>query len=180
MSALPPEYNELNRHPLGHDVNTTVRNLEPMLRRTLPENIDFQSRLAEDLPKVHADSLTVGQVLVNLVQNARDAILFDGAITIRTSKIQLDQLSCNSEQAYPGDFVCLEVEDNGTGIPADELPRIFDPFFTTKNGGMATGLGLYVVDAIVKQHGGWVQVDTSVGRGTTFAVFLPTLLRTPK
>ena len=177
MSAQHPNIRALGTHPQEYDIDQIIRGLERMLRRMVPANIDLQISEAHDLPKVHADAVTVGQVLVNLVQNASDAIERNGVIAIRTSRVHVEQASCKSEGAYSGEFVCIEVEDNGIGIPPNELSHIFEAFFTSKNGGMATGLGLTVVDAIMKQQRGWIEVRTRVGCGTRFAVFIPVVER---
>jgi two-component system cell cycle sensor histidine kinase/response regulator CckA len=116
------------------------------------------------------------QVLMNLAVNARDAMPKGGRLLLETSEKTVDEeLARLHPDASPGRFACLSVTDTGTGIPPEVLPRIFEPFFTTKEQGKGTGLGLATVFGIVKQHHGWIKVDTAAGRGTTFHVFLPAI-----
>jgi CheY-like chemotaxis protein len=114
------------------------------------------------------------QVLLNLVVNARDAMPDGGRIVITTELRMIGPEEASGiEGAAAGPYVCLGVTDTGTGIPPENLQRIFDPFFTTKETGKGTGLGLATVFGIVRQHGGWVTVDSEPGKGATFRVFLP-------
>jgi two-component system, cell cycle sensor histidine kinase and response regulator CckA len=114
------------------------------------------------------------QVLMNLVINARDAMLGGGQLDIVTQKANFDPSYVRAHvDARAGEFVCLTVSDTGTGIAPEHLPRIFEPFFTTKDLGKGTGLGLATVHGIVQQHGGWVEVESELGKGTRFKVCLP-------
>jgi CheY-like chemotaxis protein len=116
------------------------------------------------------------QVLLNLAVNARDAMPRGGNLTLRISIVDMDE---NHLQRHPearaGRFVCVSNTDTGSGIPPENLQRIFEPFFTTKEVGKGTGLGLATVYGIVKQHQGWVEVDSTVGKGTTFRIFVPNI-----
>jgi CheY-like chemotaxis protein len=114
------------------------------------------------------------QVVMNLSVNARDAMPKGGSLTITTGVVDVDQAAAaaNSE-ARPGKFVCLTVSDTGLGIDGATLKRVFEPFFTTKEVGQGTGLGLAIVYGIVKQHHGWTEIESAVGEGTTFRIFLP-------
>jgi CheY-like chemotaxis protein len=113
---------------------------------------------------------------MNLAVNARDAMPDGGQLVIKTSGEELDELAAaQSVQARPGSFVCLSVSDSGSGIAPEILPQIFEPFFTTKPAGKGTGLGLATVFGIVQQHQGWVNVQSEVGHGTTFRIYLPRL-----
>jgi two-component system, cell cycle sensor histidine kinase and response regulator CckA len=123
----------------------------------------------------------LGQVLMNLACNARDAMPRGGSLMLRTEMLTLDEgLAHRCAEARPGDFVCLSVEDTGTGIKPEDQPHIFEPFFTTKEVGRGTGLGLCTVYGIVKQHRGWIEVDSVPGEGTCFRVFLPRTMQTQR
>jgi two-component system, cell cycle sensor histidine kinase and response regulator CckA len=114
------------------------------------------------------------QVLVNLAVNARDAMPKGGSLVIRTSCQQVDGTTEKySPQARAGRSVCLVVSDTGCGIPPEDLPHIFEPFFTTKPVGKGTGLGLALVYGIVEKHGGWIDVKSEVGKGSSFSIYLP-------
>jgi CheY-like chemotaxis protein len=156
------------------DLNEVVASIGQMLKRLINENIVLDIQPDPQSPRLRADPNTLAQVLLNLALNARDAMPAGGRLTIRTSHEVLDK---RSAQALPGaragSWACLSVSDNGAGIASDVLPRIFEPFFTTKAVGKGTGLGLATVYGIVKQHHGFVAVDSSLGHGTTFRVFLP-------
>jgi len=158
------------------DMNDLVGNLTKMLHRILGEDVHLQVRFSPLPPLVHADAGMMEQVLMNLSVNARDAMPRGGNLVIQTEIVQLDAeaASCNPD-ARPGEFTCLSVTDTGTGMPEDVMQRIFEPFFTTKEVGKGTGLGLATVYGIVKQHQGWITVQSEEGAGTTFHVFLPRL-----
>lgn len=161
-------------------LNEVVTNLIKMLRRIIGENIHVESDSDTDLPFVLADIGMMEQVIVNLAVNARDAMPQGGYLRLHAKAVAFDQLAGSQHpDARPGKFVCLSVSDTGTGIDPAHLPRIFEPFFTTKEPGKGTGLGLATVYGLVKQHQGWVQVDSQVGQGTTFQVFLPALESAP-
>jgi len=112
------------------------------------------------------------QVLMNMVVNARDAMPDGGRLTVRTENVTLQPEQCKGvPEARPGRFVRLSIVDTGVGMNKDTLDQMFEPFFTTKQSG--TGLGLSVAHGIIKQHGGWISVDSEPGRGTRFRIFLP-------
>jgi signal transduction histidine kinase len=157
------------------DVNDVVANLLRMLGRLIGEHIELQFHRRKALPAVEADAGMLEQILMNLCVNARDAMPKGGRITITTEAVEVDELRANSNpDARPGQFVCLAVADTGCGMDSATLKRIFEPFFTTKEVGKGTGLGLATVYGIVAQHKGWVEVESQLGQGTTFRVFLPT------
>lgn len=160
--------------PRTIDLNLVVAGVETMLRRLIGEDIIFQTRLAGDVAKVWLDPGQVEQVIVNLVLNARDAMPLGGEISIRTENIEVDEKSSPLLGGLkPGSYVLLSVSDNGCGIaPADKL-RIFEPFYTTKGPGKGTGLGLATVYGIVNQSEGYISVDSELGLGTTFKVYVP-------
>ncbi len=156
------------------DLNEVISELTSMLRRLIGEQITLQLDLARDLPAAYADTSMLEQVLMNLVVNARDAMPGSGGMVISTGSSEVTEADClRSPDARPGAFVWLAVRDTGTGIPPEILSRIFEPFFTTKQAGRGTGLGLSTVLGIARQHGGWVEVESEVGAGTLFRVFLP-------
>jgi two-component system cell cycle sensor histidine kinase/response regulator CckA len=156
------------------DLNASVTDIEKMLRRLLGEDIQLETRQGRDLGRVKADPSQVEQVLVNLAVNARDAMPSGGTIVVRTENVDLtrEQIPTHSNVG-PGPYVLLAVSDNGSGMGPEVQARIFEPFFTTKEKGKGTGLGLSTVYGIVQQSGGFVQVESVLGEGTTFLVYLP-------
>jgi PAS domain S-box-containing protein len=155
-------------------LNTIIRNLEAMLTRLIGEHIELDCALAADLPEVYADEANVEQIVVNIVVNARDAMAGGGQISVRTECIELSESAAEQNpQARAGQFARLSLSDTGCGMSAETLARIFEPFFTTKELGKGTGLGLATVYGIVAQHGGWIEVDSQIDRGTTFHIQLP-------
>ena len=120
---------------------------------------------------IKADPTRIRQVVTNLVVNARDAMPGGGELRVTSYRVRIR--SDEKSPVPPGEWVCLGVSDSGTGIPPEVIPRIFEPFFTTKPKGEGTGLGLAQVYGIVKQHGGHIEVQTEVGQGTTFRIYLP-------
>jgi PAS domain S-box-containing protein len=157
------------------DINDVVQNLLKLLRRLVGEHIIIQFEHNAQLPPVEADSGMLEQVVLNLVVNARDAMPKGGGtitITTRLTEIDLDSVRHHSERR-PGKFVTVAVADTGTGMDDATLKRIFEPFFTTKDVGKGTGLGLPTVHGIVKQHQGWIEVYTQLGKGSLFEVYLP-------
>ncbi|HET7025492.1 MAG TPA: PAS domain S-box protein [Gemmatimonadales bacterium] len=156
------------------DINSVVTDLTRMLGRVLGEDIHFETRLAPNLGKVRADPGQLGQVIMNLVVNARDAMPEGGMLTIATTAASIDEAySATHSNAVAGEYIVVTVTDSGSGIPPDVLPHIFDPFYTTKAPGAGTGLGLSTAYGIVKQSGGYIWAYSEVGKGTTFKVYLP-------
>jgi PAS domain S-box-containing protein len=156
---------------LGSISEETVR----LLRRTFDPRIDIQMRKAVDLWPIDGDASQIGQVVLNLCLNARDAMPTGGRLVVETGNIRLDEAPLGSIDGRPGDFVRLRIRDSGIGMSPDVQERIFEPFFTTKEPGKGTGLGLAMVFGIVKQHHGWVECHSEVERGTTFDIYLPRL-----
>ena len=156
------------------DLNEVVSDTEKMLQRLLGADIQFSTALAPDLGPVLADAGQLGQVILNLCINARDAMPDGGSLTVETSNVELDA-SSSREHALMGQGACvmLAVSDTGTGMDAETQARIFEPFFTTKGADHGTGLGLATVYGIVKQSGGDIRVYSESGHGTVFRVFLP-------
>jgi two-component system cell cycle sensor histidine kinase/response regulator CckA len=157
------------------EVNAIVADMERLLRPLIGEDVEFQTRLARDLGRTRADSGQIEQVLMNLVVNSRDAMPNGGRIAIETANVTLSKDELRREYSYiqPGDYVMLSVNDNGHGMDKETQARIFEPFFTTKEKGKGTGLGLSTVYGIIKQSGGYVLVQSEVGQGTTFRIYLP-------
>jgi signal transduction histidine kinase/CheY-like chemotaxis protein len=160
--------------PRRLDMNEVVSNMTKMLGRLLGEDIALQLNYSPRPALVHADAGMMEQVLLNLAVNSRDAMPKGGllAIKIATTEVKPGNGTRHSE-ARLGRFVCLSVIDTGCGIPPENLRRIFEPFFTTKEVGKGTGLGLATVYGIVKQHQGWIELASELGKGTTFKVLLP-------
>jgi PAS domain S-box-containing protein len=155
-------------------LNTVVEETEKMLKRLLGEDIELFSDLEPELWLVEADHGQITQILMNLSINARDAMTEGGKIIIKTENVYINDEFCQRfSYAQPGKFVCLLIEDKGIGMDQDILSHIFDPFFTTKEIGKGTGLGLSVIYGIVKQHNGWVNVESELGQGSVFRVYLP-------
>ena len=162
------------------DLNDVVAGSEKMLRRLIGEDIALATLLAPSLPKVRVDPGQIEQVILNLVVNARDAMPAGGRLILET---RLDEAHSGASPSHcPGAsqtaprcarHVRLTVRDTGCGIPADIKPRVFEPFFTTKAPGRGTGLGLSTVYGIVKQSGGWIDVASEQGVGTTFDLYFP-------
>jgi two-component system cell cycle sensor histidine kinase/response regulator CckA len=151
-----------------------VGELAIMLKRLLREGVDLQLDLGTDLWPIHADEGQLSNAIINLVVNARDAMPKGGTVTIRTANETVGEpAALGTGIMPPGDYVRIEVADTGTGIPKEHLGKIFDPFFTTKPVGQGTGLGLATVYGIIKQTGGFITVDSEVGKGTTFRIHLP-------
>jgi two-component system cell cycle sensor histidine kinase/response regulator CckA len=156
------------------DVNASVAETLSILRRTIDPRITIESRTDPHLSHAFADLSQISQVLMNLCLNARDAMPGGGTLTIETADFDVDAAHMKrTAAARPGLFVRLTVADNGHGIPLGIHDRIFEPFFTTKEVGKGTGLGLALVHGIVTSHSGWIEVDSTPGRGTRFDVYLP-------
>jgi signal transduction histidine kinase/ActR/RegA family two-component response regulator len=160
--------------PRQLDMNEVVANMTKMLGRILGEDIALQLNYCPQPARVQADAGMMEQVLLNLAVNSRDAMPKGGLLAIKISTIEVDaRRQAEHSEGHTGRFVCLSVIDTGCGIPPENLRRIFEPFFTTKEVGKGTGLGLATVYGIVKQHQGWIEVESQPGHGTTFRVFLP-------
>lgn len=156
------------------NLNEAVNTITKMLRRILGEDITLHVDFFPRLPSVKADLGMIEQVLLNLAVNSRDAMPHGGKLRIKTSALFIDPSAAQQNpEAAPGHYVCLSFADTGCGIAPEILPRIFEPFFTTKQMGRGTGLGLATVYGIVKQHQGWIAVQSNVGAGTTFQIYIP-------
>jgi len=160
--------------PAVLNLNDLVAEMLKMLPRLIGEDIAVSTSLAADLGRVKADHGQIEQVIMNLAVNARDAMPSGGQLRIETANRELDQGYVRHHPgARPGQYVMLSVVDSGTGIDAETLAHIFEPFFTTKELGKGTGLGLATVYGVVKQSEGYVWVDSELGKGASFQIFLP-------
>jgi len=156
------------------NLNEVVTSVTKMLERILGEDVDLQLKLHPRPLLTRADAGMLDQVLMNLVVNARDAMPAGGRLTIETAERRLTgEPGSLLPEAPRGRYICVAVTDTGTGIEQRHLPLIFEPFYTTKDPSKGTGLGLATAFGIVKQHGGWLTVDSALGQGTTFQVLLP-------
>jgi PAS domain S-box-containing protein len=156
------------------DLNDVVTSLAKMLQRLIREDVRLQLHLHPAPLLTHADAGMLDQILLNLAVNARDAMPDGGNLLIETGAKTVDEnFTPIDSEAKPGPYVSLSVTDTGDGIAPDIVPHIFEPFFTTKEPGKGTGLGLATVFGIVKQHGGFIEVESEPGKGTRFQIFLP-------
>ena len=156
------------------DLNAVTVDMKDMLGRLIGEDIALVTTPTPGLGRVKADRGQIEQVVMNLAVNARDAMPRGGHIVLETENVDLDGEYVRRHMgARPGPHVMLSVADSGVGIPREILPHIFEPFFTTKEHGKGTGLGLATVYGIVKQSGGYIEVDSEPDRGTTFRIYLP-------
>lgn len=161
-------------------VSDILSNISNLLDRLIGVHIRLRMIHGRAIGTIRADTGQLEQVLMNLVVNARDAIDGRGEIIIRTSQKNLiEPLNAGLETIAPGHYVCIDVIDTGRGIPADVMGRIFDPFYSTKEVGSGTGLGLSTVYGIVRQTGGHITVESTVGSGTTFTLYFPEYLAGP-
>jgi PAS domain S-box-containing protein len=155
------------------DLNTEVEVMSEMLQRLLGEMIVVDFVPGSGAPRTSADVGMLEQVLMNLAVNARDSMTRGGRLTISVGHRPRGAKPQHDVPILPGDYAFISVRDTGSGIPASILPRIFEPFFTTKDEGRGTGLGLATAKDIVKRHDGWIEVETEVGAGTEFRIYLP-------
>jgi two-component system cell cycle sensor histidine kinase/response regulator CckA len=162
------------------DLNDVVERIERMLHRIVGEDIQFIARLSHDPVRILADAGQIEQVIMNLVVNARDAMPEGGTLTVETGIVTLDDAYVRRHpEASAGAFARLSVTDTGHGMTPAVRAQIFTPFFTTKGPSAGTGLGLPTVHGIVHQSGGWIDVDTAVGRGTRFSIYFPRVVADP-
>jgi PAS domain S-box-containing protein len=168
--------NEVRFAPV--DLNQLIRDLVALLAETFPRTVTFNLALGERLPPLLADQNQLQQIILNLCVNARDAMPGGGVITLRTtiqSGATLDLPGASATR----DYACLQATDTGTGMTPEVRARIFEPFFTTKPGNQGTGLGLAVVYGIVVAHHGCISVESTIGVGSTFNVYLPLAAEAP-
>ena len=160
--------------PKVTDINKLVKDIDPLLKRSLGEDISIKTRLANNLWLTEIDPSQLENAVLNLAVNARDAMPGGGKLTIETSNISLDEgYAAREIEVAAGDYVLLSVSDTGTGIPKDILSEVFDPFFTTKGLGKGSGLGLSMVYGFVKQSKGHIKAYSEEGHGTVMKIYLP-------
>ncbi len=160
--------------PVILDPTEALADLSHLLGRLIGEQVELNLEHAPDIHLVRADRGQFDQVIINLVVNARDAMPGGGTLTVRThNETVIDPVQRGPEIMPPGAYVVVEVADTGTGIAKEDLERIFEPFFSTKEVGAGTGLGLSTVYGIVRQSDGYIFVDSAIGHGTTFSIYLP-------
>lgn len=165
--------------PKIHDVTDILTELSHLLRRLLGANVGLEVSHGQNLGFVKVDEGQMEQVLINLAVNARDAMQDQGGgnLIIRTFVYKNDDtLDLREDEMPPGEWVAVQVSDTGCGIPEELLSRILEPFFTTKDVGQGTGLGLATVYGIIRQTGGYLQVESEVGKGTSFTIYLPRII----
>lgn len=156
------------------DLRSIIQEIDAIARETFPRNITVETGVADDLWPVTADPAQIKQVLLNLALNARDAMPSGGRLSIHVDPKEIAPAEAAAKyHGTPGRFARIVVTDSGTGMPPEVVERIFEPFFTTKPFGQGTGLGLSTVLAIVRSHGGFVNVESALGKGSAFSVFLP-------
>jgi nitrogen-specific signal transduction histidine kinase/CheY-like chemotaxis protein len=156
------------------DLNTVIEDGLKITKRLIGEDIALNILLGKDLWAIKADPGQVGQVLMNLCINARDAMRSNDELTIGTDNVSIDVEEAQKRPGFvPGNYVALVVRDTGTGMTEEVQAHLFDPFFTTKEMGKGTGLGLSMVYGIVKQSGGYISVESQLGRGSTFTIYFP-------
>ncbi len=162
--------------PKRLDMNKIIGNMSDMLGRMLGEDVTLRLDYSHSPAIVEADVGMMEQVLLNLAVNARDAMPRGGQLAVRVAIVDVAEAHVQRRpEARLGRFVCVSKTDTGNGIPPEFLPRIFEPFFTTKAVGKGTGLGLATVYGIIKQHQGWIEVESTVGKGSTFRIYIPYL-----
>jgi CheY-like chemotaxis protein len=156
------------------DLNTTIADMEQMVRRLVGVSVDLVTALDAELLPIMADPVQMQQVIINLILNSRDAMPQGGKVTLESANIGLSHPTrVHYDIIPPGDYVMLTVSDEGLGMDETVLAHLFEPFFTTKEEGRGTGLGLSTVYGIVKQSSGHIEVRSVVGEGTVFKVYFP-------
>lgn len=166
--------------PSNLDLNQVVQDMEKMLNRLVGEDVRLFTFLMDGLNTIRADRGQVEQIIMNLVLNARDAMPAGGTITIMTGNKTIDANTAETiPNSRPGNFICITIEDTGIGIDPQDIDMIFEPFFSTKDPDKGTGLGLSVVYGITAQHNGWINVKSTIGKGTRFNIYLPSIATAP-
>lgn len=160
---IPVEFKKIN-------INSLIKDNLGFIRHAVKEGIEIRLNLQDGIPEIEADTGQLTQVLVNLSFNSADAMEGKGVLEFKTERYLSER-----HTGLADEYVCLSLSDTGCGIPVYDIPKIFDPFFTTKAVGKGTGLGLAIVYSIVNTHGGWIIVNSELGKGTTFNIYLPAI-----
>ena len=160
--------------PVPLNINSIIELTVTMVSKLLQKNLSIKKELIEPLPHVVGDAIQIEQVFMNLIVNSRDAMPDGGEISIKTGIVDIEKCNLNIPATLrSGEYINIKVSDTGTGIAREHLSHIFDPFYTTKGKDQGTGLGLAIVYGIIKEHGGYITVESIVGQGTTFNIYLP-------
>ncbi len=159
--------------PVTVDINESLKNIGGLLRQTLGEMIVVNVEIGEDVILVDVDEGQLENAIINMGVNARDAMPDGGDLILKAEPVYLDDPIAQSLGLAAGDHICLSIEDTGFGMSQDVLDNIFDPFFTTKDIGAGTGLGLSMVYGFVRETGGAISVESSIGEGTKFSLYFP-------
>ena len=163
------------------DLNAAIQASIDRLRQHLGKDMSLDFKPADSLSPIQADAALFEQALTCLTVNARDAMPPDGRLFISTAQVNIDHAFVQQNaEAREGPHICVTIEDNGTGVDPLIMDRLFEPFFTTKVVGQGYGLGLPMVYGIVKQHQGWIEVESAHGHGVTFRLYLPVQTRPPE
>ncbi|MBA3030337.1 MAG: hypothetical protein FP816_16215, partial [Desulfobacteraceae bacterium] len=158
------------------DLNHEIRQIHKLLERTLPHVINMELKLSDDLHSINADKSQLGQIIMNLGVNARDAMPNGGTMRIETRNEVIEEKSPETPEDFrlgPGIYAVLSISDTGIGMTRDSMDHIFEPFYTTKEVGKGTGLGLAIIYGIVTSHNGHISCTSEVGKGTTFDIYFP-------
>ncbi|MBA3028305.1 MAG: PAS domain S-box protein [Desulfobacteraceae bacterium] len=158
------------------DLNHEVRQIHKLLERTLPHVINMELKFSDDLHSINADKSQLGQIIMNLCVNARDAMPNGGTMRIETRNVVIEEKSPETPEGFslgPGVYAVLSISDTGVGITRDSMDHIFEPFYTTKEVGKGTGLGLAIIYGIVTSHSGHISCTSEVDKGTTFDIYFP-------
>ncbi len=161
-------------NPVNVELSQIINTISDMLKTLIPEEIALKISLAEDESPIFADPYQIGQIIINLCTNAKDAMPLGGELHIKTDLLLLrEKYTGKYATVTPGTYMMLSVRDTGTGMDEKTMDHIFEPFFSTKHSGKGTGLGLTIVHSIVQQHNGFIDIESEVNKGTTFKIFFP-------
>ncbi|HEX04935.1 MAG TPA: hypothetical protein ENH10_07260 [Bacteroidetes bacterium] len=163
--------------PYPVDLTSLIEETLSLVSHADWENVTVVSEMEPDMPAIQGEPNRLSQVLVNLFVNGRDAMPEGGTLTVKVRRRNfLTPSELPQAGVEPGTYICVEVCDTGIGMAEDIIDRIFEPFFTTKSTGKGTGLGLPNVHSIIKQHSGWIEVESTVGVGSTFTLYIPAIM----
>jgi PAS domain S-box-containing protein len=161
-------------NPVNVELSQIINTISDMLKTLVPEEIALKISLAEDESPIFADPYQIGQIIINLCTNAKDAMPLGGELHIKTDLLRLsEKYTGRCTTVTPGTYMMLSVRDTGTGMDEKTMDHIFEPFFSTKHSGKGTGLGLTIVHSIVQQHNGFIDIESEADKGTTFKIFFP-------